>query len=317
MHPAEATTMKLCILGGGGFVGRHLISVLASQGLELTVPTRRRDRVKSMLVLPGVNLVEADIHDPAHLRRLFSGMDAVINLVGILHGSEAAFRKAHVELPSKVVTACRDGQVPRLLHMSALGADPGSRSIYQRTKAEGEHLVMAATDLAVTAFRPSVIFGPGDSFLTLFADLLRYAPVLPLASGHARFQPVYVLDVAHAFAASLDDPATSGQAYALCGPRVYSLAQLLAKVAAVQSGEPIILPLGDALSYWMARLMELKPGRKLMTRDNYYAMQVDNVCPNDFPARFGPATHLDAVIGYLRERGPRSDYERFRRSAQR
>lgn len=307
--------MKLCVLGGGGFVGRHLVGLLAGRGHELVVPTRDRERVKPLLVLPGVTTVEGDIHDSARLRDLCVGMDAVINLVGILHGDEASFRRSHVDLPAKLVAACREAGVRRLLHMSALGADAASLSVYQRTKAEGERVVANASDLATTVFRPSVIFGPGDRFLSLFAGLLRLAPVVPLAGGHARFQPVYVLDVARAFADSLDDPETIGQAYSLCGPKVFTLAQLMARVAEVFERTPRILPLGDRASYWMARLMELKPGRKLMTRDNYYAMRVDNVCPEGFPARFGQATDLDAVIGYLREDGVRADYARFRRVA--
>jgi uncharacterized protein YbjT (DUF2867 family) len=310
--------MKICILGGGGFVGQHLAGLLSARGHDIVVPCRRRERVKALLVLPCVSVVECNIHDPEQLQRLFTRVDAVINLVGILHGREADFRQAHVDLPAKVIAACRSAGVARLLHMSALGAEPNSRSLYQRTKAEGEALVMGAADLAATAFRPSVIFGPGDSFLSLFAGLLQFAPMVPLAGGHARFQPVYVLDVARAFAECLDDPDTAGEVYSLCGPRVYSLAQLMSRVAAVFGRTPLIVPLGDTASYALARLMELKPGRKLMTRDNYYAMQVDNVCAEGFPARFGQATELDAVIGYLQEAtGPRCNYDRFRRHAQR
>jgi NADH dehydrogenase len=309
--------MNICILGGGGFVGRHLASLLTARGHRLCVPCRARERVKHLFVLPGVDVVVADIHDPATLEGLFKGKDAVINLVGILHGDAAAFRKAHADLSAKVVAACRAAGVERLLHMSALGADPASKSLYQQSKAAGEQAVMQAGDLAVTAFRPSVIFGPGDSFLSLFAGLLKVAPVVPLAGGRARFQPVYVGDVARAFADSLTDPATRGQVYNLCGPRVYTLAELMARTAAVFGRKPLILPLGDTASYLFARVMELKPGRKLMTRDNYYAMQVDNVCPEGFPARFGKATALETVIGYLREAGSRRAYEGYRRAARR
>jgi uncharacterized protein YbjT (DUF2867 family) len=309
--------MKICILGGGGFVGRHLTAHLSSLGHEIVVPCRRPERIKSLPVLPRVTLIECNVDDTEYLRRLFSGVDAVINLVGILHGSADSFRKVHVDLPAKVVTACREAGVVRLLHMSALGADIASRSLYQRTKAEGERLAMNASGLAVTAFRPSVIFGPGDSFLSLFADLLRHAPLVPLAGGNARFQPVYVLDVVRAFADSLADPATHGQIYCLCGPKIYTLTQLMAKVGAQFGRSPLILPLGTRASYAFARVMELKPGRKLLTRDNVHAMQVDNVCPEGFPARFGRAADLDSVIGYLTESGARRDYARFRRAARR
>jgi NADH dehydrogenase len=309
--------MKLCILGGGGFVGQHLVARLSTRGHHILLPTRERERLKSLFILPGVKVTVADIHDPDALRTLFAGMDAVINLVGILHGNASDFHAAHADLPAKVVTACRAAGVRRLLHMSALGADPTSASLYQRSKAEGERAVMAASDLAVTVFRPSVIFGPGDNFLSLFAKLLRVAPLVPLADGQARFQPVFVGDVARAFADSLSAPDTTGEVYNLCGPRVYTLAQLMTRVAAVHGRTPLILPLGADVSYWFARLMELKPGRKLMTRDNHYAMRVDNICPGGFPDRFGAPTDLEAVIDYLREGDPRRAYDRFRRAARR
>jgi uncharacterized protein YbjT (DUF2867 family) len=320
------TIKTICVLGGGGFVGHHLVTLLAARGFKIRVPARRREAAKDLLVLPDVEVIEADIHDPDRLRALFAGMDAVINLVGILHetasgGTDAAhaggFRHAHVELPRKVIQACRDVGVPRLLHMSALGADTGSRSAYQRSKGEGEALALKASgrDLAVTVFRPSVIFGPGDSFLTLFAQILGLAPVFPLAGGLARFQPVYVADVARAFADALGDPRTHGQRYNLCGPRAYTLTELVRLTARTLGMSPIILPLGNTASYWFARVMEMKPGRKLMTRDNHYAMLTDNVCPEGFPTLFGRPTPLESVIGYLKEAHPRRNYHGFRSRA--
>lgn len=310
---------SVCILGGGGFVGHHLVNRLAVAGVQVRVSTRRRERVKDLLVLPTVTVDELDAHDPVALGQWLRGADAVVNLVGILHGDAAAFERAHAELPGKVVDACRQAGVGRLVHMSALGADPGSRSVYQRTKAQGEARVLAAQgeDLAVTVFRPSVIFGPGDSFLNLFADLLPLAPVLPLAGAAARFQPVYVGDVAHAFAQALDDPRTHGQVYNLCGPRVYTLEQLVRLTARQVGASPLILPLNQGLSYLFAAGMELKPGRKLMTRDNHFAMLTDNVCPEGFPEIFGAPTELEAVIGYLTEQGPRSRFDLFRCHARR
>lgn len=307
---------NICILGGGGFVGRNLAAQLARDGHRITVPTRQRQRAKDLLVLPGIELVETDIHDPASLERLLAGQDVAINLVGILHGSRQAFERAHVELPAKVVAACRANGVTRLLHMSALGADSSSQSIYQQTKAEGEKRVLAAKDVDVTIFRPSVIFGPGDSFLNLFADLLKLAPVVPLANGRARFQPVHVADVARAFALAVDDPATFGQTYSLCGPETYTLAELVQIVADTLGLRRNIVPLGPGLSYRFAQLMELKPGRKLMTRDNHYAMQTDNVCPDGFPVRFGSPASLDGRLDYLLGHdGVRGRYDRFRSRA--
>lgn len=311
---------RICILGGSGFVGQHLAARLTAQGHRLLIPSRRREQAKALLTLPTAEVVEADIHQAETLKTLFHGVDAVINLVGILHGNRRAFEHAHVELPRKIVSACHVAGVARLLHMSALGADVNSASLYQQTKADGEAVVRAAEKihrLHTTVFRPSVIFGPGDSFLSLFARMLQLAPVLPLAGGHTRFQPVFVGDVAHAFAASLDEPASFGHAYNLCGPQVYTLAEL-ARITADSLGlKRTVIPLGRGASYAFAALMELKPGRKLMTRDNYYAMQHDNICPDGFPALFGTATPLDAVIGYLREADPRRVYDDFRRQAHR
>jgi NADH dehydrogenase len=307
---------KICILGGGGFVGTRLASRLATDGHALTLPTRRRQRAKELLVLPGAEVVEADIHDPATLTALCADQDALINLVGILHGSEAAFRRAHVDLPRRAVTACLENGVKRLLHMSALGADTASKSVYQKTKGEGEQLVLAARGkLGVTVFRPSVIFGPGDSFLNLFADMLKLAPVVPLANGRARFQPVHVDDVARALALAIDEPATLGQAYNLCGPKSYTLQQLVQIVAAKLALPRLVLPLGPSPSYLFARLMELKPGRKLMTRDNHYAMQVDNVCADGFPAVFGTPAALESNLDYLTGRGRKAEYDRYRGTA--
>jgi uncharacterized protein YbjT (DUF2867 family) len=318
----------VCVLGGGGFVGHHLVTLLASRGFRVRVPARRREDAKDLLVLPGVEVVEADIHDPAALRSLLGGMEAAVNLVGILHETtpgdaesdktrRGSFRQAHVELPRKVIAACREAGVGRLLHMSALGADARSPSAYQRSKAEGESLALQAADdrLAVTVFRPSVIFGPGDSFLTLFADLLRFAPAIPLAGAAARFQPIYVADVARAFADALDKPETFGQAYNLCGPRVYTLEELVRLTAKTLGMCRFVLPLGQGASLLFARLMELKPGAKIMTRDNHYAMLTDNVCAEGYPALFGKPTPLEGVIGYLRSAHPRGHYHGFRRGA--
>lgn len=318
----------ICVLGGGGFVGQHLVALLAERGYRVRVPARRRETAKRLFVHATVEVVEADVHDPAQLQALLAGVDAAINLVGILHESapgrddtprarRGSFQQAHVELPRKLIAACRAAGVPRLLHMSALGADPISRSAYQRSKAAGEELALDAAreGLAVTVFRPSVIFGPGDSFLTLFARLLRLAPMLPLAGAGARFQPVYVGDVARAFADALERPETHGQRYALCGPRIYTLAELVRLTARTLGLKRLILPLNQAQSYWFARLMELKPGAKLMTRDNHYAMLTDNVCPGGHPAIFGSPTPLEAVIGYLGEASPRRQYRQHRADA--
>ncbi len=296
---------KVCILGGSGFVGRHIVGRLCEHGREVRVPTRNLDRARHLLVFPTVALEQANIHQPGELERQFEGMDAVINLVGILHERKRGdFERAHVELPGKVIEACRAAGVKRLLHMSALGASIDGLSRYQRSKGEGEALALAAhgTDLAVTVFRPSVIFGPEDSFLNLFARLLQWAPAFPLGSPDAKLQPVWVGDVARAYADSLDNPATFGQRYDLCGPAVYTLRQLVEFVAKIRGLERRIIPLSDEMSSLQASLLGLLPV-KMLTHDNYLTLKTDAVCACPFPPVFGiePAALEAEAPRYLAE----------------
>jgi NADH dehydrogenase len=312
----EITTVA--ILGGSGFVGRHICHVLAAEGYRVRVATRDRERAKEPLIpLPTVDVAAADVHDPARLAAFLRGADAAINLVGVLHdgGGHRSFRAAHVELARKVVTACREAGVPRLLHMSALAADRAGPSAYLRSKGEAEAIVRES-GLAWTIFRPSVIFGRDDSFLNLFALALRVSPVMALACPNARFQPVYVEDVASAFCRSLAEPGSHGASYDLCGPRVYRLRELVEYVGTATGHRRPIIGLNDSLSYCQALALEFLPV-KLMTRDNYYSMKVDNVCSCALPFGIQP-TALEAVApSWLGRRTPRSRYGEFRGQARR
>lgn len=304
---------NICIVGGSGFVGQHMAHLLAAQGINLRIPTRRRERVKSLLVLPTVDVIEANVHDPKELDRLLVGIDAVINLVGILDGD---FVFTHVELPKKIVAACVRNRVSRLLHVSALNADINGASAYLRSKGEGERVILES-NLKTTIFRPSVIFGPGDSFLNLFADLVRRLPVLPLASPNSKFQPVFVENVVKAIAASLSTPATFGQSYDLCGPKIYSLRQIVEYVSTITEHKLSVIGLSDRLSYLQAMVLEFLPG-KIMTRDNYLSMKIDSICDcnneSDLAAVFGiHPTELEEVAPlYLTHNTPRNRYPGFR-----
>ena len=281
------------MVGGAGFLGRHLAAELARRMVRVTVPTRRRERAKHLILLPTVDVVEADVNEPGVLERLARGRDALINLVGVLHGPD--FQRPHVELPLAMVSACRASGVRRLLHVSALGASPEAPSEYLRSKARGEQALLAAEDLEVTVFRPSVVFGPEDRFLNTFATLARFLPGLALACPQARFQPVYVGDVAQAMADALEAGAARGMVYELCGPRVYTLKELVEYVCAATGRRRLVVGLPPALSYLQARLLEYSPG-PLMTRDNYYSMQVPNVCPEGCTLPFGLEAHaLEAI----------------------
>ena len=302
----------VCVLGGSGFVGRHVCHQLVARGYRVTVPTRDRERAKSLITLPTADVFTADVHDPATLKKVVRGCDAVINLIGVLHDGrgKASFRQAHVDLARKVAEACRQRGVQRLIHMSALNAAVNAPSAYLRSKGEAEAIVRES-GLCYTIFRPSVIFGRDDHFLNLFAKLLRLMPVIVLGSPNARFQPVYVEDVAHVFTESLTRLESFGRSYDLAGPRVYTLRELVAWVGEVTGHRRRIIGLNDTLSYWQARVMELLPV-KLITRDNYYSMKVDSV--STAPAPFGiTPTPLEAVAPtWLVQRTPRNRYNAFR-----
>jgi NADH dehydrogenase len=299
---------RILILGGTGFVGRHVCEKLARLPWRITLVTRRAVNAQHLQHLPRLDVVQADVHDEAALARLLPGHDAVLNLVAILHGNEAAFERTHVELPAKLARACLAAGVPRLLHMSALGVDarhpdtPPSR--YLRSKSRGETALQqaAAAGLQVTVLRPSVIFGAGDRFLTLFARLQHTFPILPLAGASARLQPVWVEDVAQAVTHCLEDPTTCGQSYELCGPQTFSLkalVQLAGQLSGVRRGRgrPIVA-LPPLLGRWQAALLELLPGPPLMSRDNLDSLRIDNLASGKQPGLSAlgiEANHLTAI----------------------
>ncbi|MBI1424806.1 MAG: NAD-dependent epimerase/dehydratase family protein [Gammaproteobacteria bacterium] len=314
----------ICVMGGSGFVGKTIIARLIQQQRRVRVLTRRRERHRDLLVLPGVELIEADIHHPPALEHYFDGCDAVINLVGILNEKRddgLGFRRAHVDLAEKIVHACQRNGISRYLHMAALHANAKTApSYYLRSKGEALELVHAARDIDVTSFCPSVIFGPGDSFFNRFADLLRLTPgILPLACANARFAPVYVGDVADAFVRSLDNPATYGQRYELCGPQVYTLKQLVEYTAQQLGLCRKVIGLGPGLSKLMANVFEHMPLFKPITRDNYRSLQIDSVCKEAFPPIFGIEPHSmeEIVPAYLANKNARAQYDAFRQNARR
>ena len=314
----------ICILGGTGFVGHHLANRLSRYGYRVRILTRRRERHRSLIVNPDVTLVEADVHDEKTLAQNFSACTAVINLVGILNESGKKgedFRRAHVELPRKIVAAALDSGVRRILHMSALNADANETdSLYLKSKGEGEDLLHAAADrgLVVTSFRPSVIFGEDDSFFNRFAALLKFSPpVFPLACPDSRLAPVYVYDVAEAFCRSLDN-ATGGERMDLCGPDVLTLRELVEYTRKLTGKCRYILGLGDGLSRLQARILGAMPGRPF-TMDNYHSLQKDSVCSDNALPSLGirPTPIASVVPGYLAGRNARGRYQEFRRQSHR
>jgi uncharacterized protein YbjT (DUF2867 family) len=321
---------RILVLGGSGFIGTHVVSRLSAQGLRVLVPTRHRERARHLILLPTVDVVEVDLYRPGALAALVEGCDAVVNLVGVLQGRAGGkadpwgpdFGRAHIDLPAALVEACRQRKVRRLVHVSALGVTDGGKntlpSRYLRSKAAGEEKIRQARDLDWTILRPSVVFGAEDAFLNLFAKIQRFLPVLALAKAEARFQPVWVGDVAQAVVNVLDSVATHGRTYALAGPEVFTLRQLV-QLAGTWSGHPRpILSLPAGLGRLTALLMELAPGKPLMTRDNLDSMTVDNVSARPVDPDLGivPGS-LRAMGPSLLGGGPEARYDDWRAHARR
>ena len=306
----------ICVLGGSGFVGRHVCAALAARGLRVRVPTRSRERAKFLTTLPTVEPLAADVHDPATLKALLQGCDAVINLVGVLHNGRgnAGFTAGHVELARTLVTACRESGVRRLLHMSSLNAATDGPSDYLRSKGEAEAIVRAS-GLDVTIFRPSIVFGREDQFLNLFAQMLKQFPLLIVPAAAARFQPVFVGDVARVFADALTQRDSIGQTYDLCGPKVYTMLELAQFVARTTGHERLIFGADTTLTTLMAFAMECLPG-KLMSLDNVRSMTLDSVSPNPgqppLPFGIAPQAVEATAPAWLGQHSPRGRYAAFR-----
>ena len=316
---------RIALLGGAGFVGRSLCNRLTEEGYALRVLTRNREyNRENMILLPELDLVQTDVHNPERLRQHLAGCDAVINLIGILNekGNDGAgFERAHVTLAENLVGACRANKIRRLLQMSALNADAiNGNSHYLRSKGRAEDILHAnSAEIRVTSFRPSVIFGPNDSFFNRFARLLRLTPIFfPLACPDARFAPVYVLDVVEMMTRSLKDPDSYNQKYQLRGPGIYTLRELVEYTAKVIGTKRKIIPLNDRLSRMQAAVFDFVPGKPFST-DNYLSAKTDSVCDVNDLARYEiEATTIEsAVPGYLNRRSYRSAYALFRSQSRR
>jgi uncharacterized protein YbjT (DUF2867 family) len=287
-------TLSIVVLGGTGFLGTRLVVRLIKDGHRVTVLSRDREQHKHLLVLPGLYLENCDVYQVAQLSERLRGQDVVINLVGILNErgfSGAGFRRAHTELTQNVLQAARSAGVTRLLQVSALRAATNAPSYYLRTKGEAEKLIRQSSGLDWTIFQPSVMFGPGDSFLNRFAQLLAAIPlVFPVARPNARLQPVLVDDVVEALLRSLHGGTTSHQTYELGGPEVYTLREIVAMTAKLTRRRRWIIGLPDFLGRLQALFMDFVPGRPFSS-DNYRSLKVDSVCSEDGLARLGVKAH--------------------------
>jgi uncharacterized protein YbjT (DUF2867 family) len=312
------TIQSVCVLGGAGFVGSSIVAKLDAAGYQVKVLTRRRETSKHLILLPNVQVVECDVMQSHALKEALIGADAVINLIGILHENRRqTFEAIHHQLPRRITQLCENLGIQRFIHMSALQASIHAPSQYLISKARGESAIHDFDKkLDITIFRPSVIFGRQDKFLNLFANLIRYLPVIALAKPDAKFQPIWVEDVANCFVNALENTATYGKTYELGGPAIYTLRDLIQKIMDILGKQRPIIGLSDRLSMLQAFAMELLP-IQLMTRDNVKSMAIDNVTQQTIAAELNViATPLEAVVPeYLMNDTPRAAYDDFRSAA--
>jgi NADH dehydrogenase len=278
---ARAAPMErlVTIYGGSGFIGRHVVRALAKRGWRVRVAVRRPDLAGHLQPLGAVGQispVQANLRYPASVLRAAEGAEVVINLVGVLHESgRQSFEAVHGFGAKQVALAAKEVGA-RLIHGSAIGANPESTAFYGKSKAAGEQAALEAVPEAVI-MRPSIVFGPEDDFFNRFASLSRLSPALPLiGGGETRFQPVFVGDVAEAYARAVDNLARPGTVYELGGPEILSFKQLMELMLAEIDRKRLLVPVPSAIAAFKARFLELLPN-PLLTRDQVRMLGYDNV----------------------------------------
>jgi uncharacterized protein YbjT (DUF2867 family) len=312
---------SIAIIGGSGFVGRQLAAALAKQNWQIKLLSRRSENKLALSVLPQLQFVDVDYTEINSIAQAIDGCAVVVNLVGILNENRrdgSGFRAAHVSLTENIIQACKIAAVGRYLHMSALNADAkNGASHYLRTKGEAEDMAHNAEWLFTTSFRPSVIFGPEDSFFNRFATLLKFSPVLPIACPQAKFAPVFVDDVVQAMLCSIDDSSCYGQAYDLCGPEVYTLRELVQLTAEMLHIKRMVIGLPHWAGKLQARIFEFVPTKPL-SLDNFNSLQQDSLCEhNALIGKFGIQPRSIKSVMPLAESSPRKYYDQFRSHARR
>ena len=268
------------IFGGSGFLGRQTVRALARDGWRIRVAVRHPHM--SFFLKPAgqvgqIAAVKCDVTDPDQVAAAVSGADAVVNLTGILYsGGGQNFEDVHADGAGNIAEASAKAGVTALVHVSAIGADSESHSAYAQSKAQGEARVRAAFADA-TILRPSIIFGPDDSFFNRFAGLARLSPILPLiGGGKTRFQPVFVGNVAAAIATALSSEAARGKTYELGGPTIYSFKELMDVICDTTGRKRLLLPIPFGLAMFKAFFLQMAP-KPLLTPDQVRLLKVDNV----------------------------------------
>jgi NADH dehydrogenase len=312
--------MRIVLLGATGFLGHHLLPVLAAAGHDCLVLSRYAPGCRELGLVPRTQIVQTDVFDDERLKMHFQNADAVVNMAGILNESGRngkGFHRVHVELVEKIIAACRENGVRRLLHVSALNAGKGS-SHYLVSKGRAEELIRSADDIDFTIAQPSVIFGEGDAFFNRFADLLKISPMLPLACPQAKLQPVWAGDVTAAIGMALEDSESIGQTLVMVGPQVYTLRELVEFTANTIGARRKVIGLPDRISRLQGLLMDFIPG-KPFSSDNYRSLQTDNTSVENSLWRFGinPRSIESTVPAYLTGQSHQKRLDEFRKRADR
>ncbi|HEX8568438.1 MAG TPA: complex I NDUFA9 subunit family protein [Caulobacteraceae bacterium] len=311
------------VFGGGGFVGNNVVRMLAQDGWRIRVAVRNPHRAERARVhgqVGQIDIVSANVRMPASVGRALEGAQACVNVVGVLRErGRQRFATVQTGGARNIAEACRDRGITRLVHVSAIGADPESASCYARSKGEGELAVREHVPSAVIV-RPSVIFGAEDQFFNKFAGMARLAPVMPLVGAETRLQPAYVGDVARAIVRALDDPSAAGRTFELGGPRAYTMREIV-ELASREGGHPRpLLPLPFAVAKLIGTVGDffapISPIEPPITRDQVELLRQDNVVDPSLPGfpelgitPTGPEGIVGAYLYRFRKAGQYSTIE--------
>ena len=267
----------IAIFGASGFLGSSIVLALNQSNYRLKLFSRNKEKIKFWTVNPNIQIFDFNLDDLTQVKKDLKNTDVVINLLGILHQSKKdSFDKIHHLWPSHLAKMMKELGIKRLLHVSALGAGSNAPSLYLKSKILGETALLKQKDLYLTILRPSIIFGVKDNFINMFKLLVKWLPVIVLLSPQSKFQPIYIEDVSKIITKSLWDKKTYGKVYELGGPDVYSLKEIIKLIIKSEKLQRLIIPLNKPLSYMFALSMEMLP-IKILTRDNWRSMQVENV----------------------------------------
>jgi len=267
----------IAIFGASGFLGSSIVLALNQSNYRLKLFSRNKEKIKFWTVNPNIQIFDFNLDDLTQVKKDLKNTDVVINLLGILHQSKKdSFDKIHHLWPSHLAKMMKELGIKRLLHVSALGAGSNAPSLYLKSKILGETALLKQKDLYLTILRPSIIFGVKDNFINMFKLLVKWLPLIVLLSPQSKFQPIYIEDVSKIITKSLWDKKTYGKVYELGGPDVYSLKEIIKLIIKSEKLQRLIIPLNKPLSYMFALSMEMLP-IKILTRDNWRSMQVENV----------------------------------------